>query len=458
MSEKEYENIIKETIVLTDLKNLNKKYLYQYYNIKNMKQEKEKNEPNKSKEEIKAEIYEEIKKNINKLKEGNYEKYYKIDEQKSKELELTFKQIKLKITFNSRPKLLRDGLFCTFYKGNFTIYNNKIFNKSYEIKFDEKDKIKSVIQLDNKDIVFLIKNQLIIYRLQNEKYILLQKIEENEEYYDLQYSHSSCIICPKKYEAELIREISGNKFICFSNYGFKIYSLNEKNEYSIFLLESHDEKDEYQKIILNELDKNNFIIIAEIKRCFGIVSCYKIIINKINLKEMTKTEKEKKLKEIGYGSEKLNESLKFTSVCQNIFEFGNGSFKGTVILKNKFLIYSNSLTLLIIDTFSGKILKIYKILIDLDDNLYKFGINIKKWNDKDDNKFFIYLNGNIILFELTNDIELKIINQSYFPGVNNLKILNKKNNRFYDDGKKETYYNESFFGRNNDKSCSISVY
>ena len=77
----------------------------------------------------------------------------------------------------------------------------------------------------------------------------------------------------------------------------------------------------------------------------------------------------------------------------------------------------------------------YKIIVEVNDNLYECRINIKKWNNKDDNKFIIFLKSNIILFELTNDIELKIINQSYFSEVKNLKILNEKNNRFYDEYK-----------------------
>ena len=77
----------------------------------------------------------------------------------------------------------------------------------------------------------------------------------------------------------------------------------------------------------------------------------------------------------------------------------------------------------------------YKIIVEVNDNLYECRINIKKWNDKDDNKFIIFLKSNIILFELTNDIELKILNQSYFSEVKNLKILNEKNNRFYDEYK-----------------------
>ena len=84
-------------------------------------------------------------------------------------------------------------------------------------------------------------------------------------------------------------------------------------------------------------------------------------------------------------------------------------------------------------------LKRYKLLIDGEENLYKAGITLKKWICKNDNEFFIFLNWNIILFELTDDIELKIINQTYFPDIKNLKILSKKKNKFYDDDKEEDY-------------------
>ena len=60
MSEKQYENIIKETIILTNLKYLDVYDSIKYDIIKNMKLEKEKNEPNKTEQKIKTEIFEEI--------------------------------------------------------------------------------------------------------------------------------------------------------------------------------------------------------------------------------------------------------------------------------------------------------------------------------------------------------------------------------------------------------------
>ena len=77
--------------------------------------------------------------------------YYEINKEKSKELEEVFGQIKLKITFNKKPRSLRDGKLYTISNDCFTIYDDKFYNKIYEIKFEENTGITSAIQLDNKD-------------------------------------------------------------------------------------------------------------------------------------------------------------------------------------------------------------------------------------------------------------------------------------------------------------------
>ena len=94
-------------------------------------------------------------------------------------------------------------------------------------------------------------------------------------------------------------------------------------------------------------------------------------------------------------------------------------------------------------------MKIYEILIEKKD-LFDYKLEIKKCkklNNKDDNKFLIYLSEireskyrdsiflydddlpphyeSIILSELTENINLKIINQSYFT---------EKDNKFYKGG------------------------
>ena len=55
---------------------------------------------------------------------------------------------------------------------------------------------------------------------------------------------------------DFLKEISGNRFFCISNYGFKIYSLNKKNEYSLILLIDHLNGIQ----IINEINENTFII------------------------------------------------------------------------------------------------------------------------------------------------------------------------------------------------------
>ena len=448
----------KETIVIFDLKNLKKYMFNEYYNLSQLIFEKEKNEPNKSKEEIEVEIKKEIKQNINEFIKGKKDKYYNIDENKSKELDSIFKQIKLKVVFNSSPKMLNNEIFYTYSEGKFDIYNNKNIKKLFELNFEKKYKFKQVIQLDNKDLVFFNENGiLLIYKLQNENYVQKQIIYETRAGYQCQMDSGGCCSSGEKYYfPEFIKKISDNRFICVSNYGFKIYSLNEKNEYSAILIEEY-----YEGIkLIHELDNNNFIFCTEINYSANMCSPShnEIIIAKIKLKDLANVEKEKRLKKVNKdyynyyeepidkqkeNAKKAIESLKLTAESKPIYYFNkNGktpTIKNYVVLKNKYFVVSIDNTLLIFDLISNEQLKIYELLINGEDNLYFGGLNLKKWICQEDNKFFICINGNFILFELTNDIELKIINQSYFPYIRNLKILSENNNQFYDDFQKENY-------------------
>ena len=182
----------------------------------------------KSEKEIKKEVEEEIKNNWKYLKNESM-KHYQIDKEKNKELKEKFQQVKLKVNVDSMPNILRDGKFYTISEDIFTLYDDKFYTKILEIKLESGDCIVSVIQLDNKDLVFLTVDQLIvIYRIKNEKYFLFQKIEDNYGGYELQHSHSGCQVYSKQYRAKYIKEISDNRFICVSNYGYKIYALNGK--------------------------------------------------------------------------------------------------------------------------------------------------------------------------------------------------------------------------------------
>ena len=474
------EAVISKIIVLSDLKDYTGSKFNKYYVEWIMQRKKEKENPNKSQEQIEAEIKEEIKSNINKFLKESRERDYQIDEEKNKELEKTFKQIKLKINFDSKPKILRDGKFYTFSKGNFCIYDDKFYNKLYEIKLEENFNFISAIQLDNKDIVLLSSEELVIFRLINEKYDLFQKIRDNRAGYRMQKKTEGLMRFPKYYKPQNIKEISGNRFILINNYGFKIYSLNEKNEYSIILLETY-----YNGLeLIIELDKDNFIFCSKIECGPGVMTPpYNVIkIDKIKLREMTIEEKEEKLKRLDekdyyeddnyYGLEHLKpveklskvevknvvESLKYTCQNQELLNYSTYDerhyFRGNAILKNRYYIIAIDHNILVFDILSGKQLIRYEILVLVNgkDNLFKFNANLKKWNNKDDNEFLLNCGENFILLELNNDMELKIISQSYLNDVKSLKKLNENKNDFYDEGE-SCYYNKS-----KDNIYSISIF
>ena len=114
------------------------------------------------------------------------------DNQKKKELESTFNNLETKIKFNNEPKLLKDGKICTISDRIVQIYDDRKYNILYEFKFG--NKIISSIQLDNGDLIFVERTklderlklpyytgyyyQLLIYRVKDNKYCLLQKIVE----------------------------------------------------------------------------------------------------------------------------------------------------------------------------------------------------------------------------------------------------------------------------------------
>ena len=63
-------------------------------------------------------------------------RFYKINEEKAKELESKFKETKSKINFDSEKYSLRDGKFYTISKGFLFIYDNSSSNILYEIKLE----------------------------------------------------------------------------------------------------------------------------------------------------------------------------------------------------------------------------------------------------------------------------------------------------------------------------------
>ena len=475
-----------EVIVISGLNNYNLKGSYCCYNYWNMLYNKKVENPKKSDKEIEAEIKGEIKISIDKLKEESIRRYYKIDNEKTKELVSIFKQIKLKVKFDSKIGILRDGKYYIIHKGYLFIYDNKLFNKLHIIKLENNYNYTSVIQLDNQDLILFSEYELNVYRLINNKFFIVQKIYDNRAGYETQYS--GCVATPIIYRGQFIKEISDNRFILVCNYGYKIYSLNEKNEYSITLQEEYHMG--LKKII--ELDKNTFIFLSELECDDPLeVTAYNILnIDKIKLKEISNYEKNKKLNNIKkrdyYKEEELYlryfnfrnkkpakkvseeeiknviESLKYTHINQELLNYSidesHHYFKGNAILKNKYLIVAIDNNILIFDISSCKQLKRYEILLYGEDNLYKCNINLKKWNNSKDNQFLINLAGNIVLFELINEYELKIINQIYFKDIKNLKQFDEKYNKFYDDGKIEDLYSGGFCSGDKNKTFSVSIF
>ena len=476
-----------EVIVISGLNNYKFKPSYSYLNRLLQRKKKEAN-PNKSEKEIKEEVKEEIKRMAKKSKEESMQRYYKITNEKVKELESKIKETKSKINFDSENYPLRDGKFYKISKGYLFIYDNSSSKKLHEIKLENDNEYFSVVQMDNQDLILYSGEKIIIYRLIKDKFVLVQKINDNQAGFPTQRECRGCEPYPKPYLTKFIEGISGNRFIRVSNYGYKIYSLNEKNEYIITLLE--DYHDCLKTII--EFDKNNFIFLSEME-CIGNAgpSLNILFIDKIGLKEISKSEKAEKLKEVkereedvcyydeadyfGDGDKKPDkkiseeeiknviESLRYTHIKQELLDYSSYDsyhyFRGNIILEKKYLIVAIDYNILIFDISSGKQLRRYEILLYGEDNLYKCEANIYKWNNNKDNEFILNLRGNIIMFELINEDELKITNQIYFKDIKYLKKLNEKSNKFYDDGSKEYFGFYAFFHHEDEnKTYSVSIF
>jgi len=131
--------------------------------------------------------------------------------------------------------------------------------------------------------------ELLIYRLKEKQYYLFQKIEEGGIGYSSKYgNHGFCgnTVYKIEYKVDNLKAISGNRFICISNYGIKIYSLNENNEYSLILINEHlnDIK------IIYELKDNKFIFCTKKSLTDTYRMDNEILIEIIELNEVTKKE------------------------------------------------------------------------------------------------------------------------------------------------------------------------
>ena len=486
--------IKKSDILLSDLKGINKNILEDYFN--NNKDDyysylyhKEKKQ--KTKEDIK-----EIVEKKNKLKKESFELYNKKNAQKIKELESAFNQMKLEVKFNAKAKFLRDGIIYTLSKNGFTMYDNKIFNKLLEIKFPPLKIPISVIQLENNDLVCAFSGcEILIYRLTGKEYFEYQNIKDNGLGFIAKYgNHGFCGNTAYKviYIINELKAISKNRFICISNYGLKIYSLNENNKYSLVLLNEHLNDVE----IIHEINENKFIFCTNKNLSDTYKRDKQIIIEMAELNKISKNELDDKLIKLnnrGYhlksrrfvflmnyddvinGNEKnisndklqeFIESLKLTFSFKTIIKYEEFSkyyhLSNYIIIKKKYFVVMINNNIFVIDIINGIMVKRYEIFIDLildgNNSLFIYSLmNIQKWNNNKDNEFIIFIDKNIILFELneekSNEINLKILSNAYFPNIKDdvvFKKLSEKQNKFYSYKKDNWFISE--------KSNNISIY
>ena len=432
-------------------------------------------------------------------------KYYKIEDKKLKELEKVFKQVKTKIKLNfdmgklfehrsksmTLPEILFDVKIGGTNKITHIVYDEKNFSKLIELEATASFIVLFVEKLNNNDLIFLVYNgencELLIYRLKQEQkegkkgYYLSQKILETLEGYQIKYNKQKRSDYfdmfedeeeyeekaePIEYNLYYIKAVSKNRFFCVSNYGFKIYALNENNEYELVLLEPYEKID-----FIYEIDTNKFVFGLNIRTVEGSGFCgnaytcyYKLMLNKIELKNIdkidniSKQEKSNDYKELenddknynNLDNSKVKGKLKLSFISQSMFTFNHSSklsfdipiyFSDFAILKNKFFIIGISHNILVFSMETGKIVKIFHILAE---NRY-YNIDIKNWDSTENDEFILFVNNNVILFKLneenSSNISLNILNYAYFPNlviiddekyiIKNLKKINRQKNRFY---------------------------
>ena len=355
----------------------------------------------------------------------------KINTEENKELKKTFGQLKLKIKLSSEPKLLKNGKICSISKNIFTIYDDKYFKKLYEIKFKKDTKILDTIELNNNYLILLSQekekmeddfsrfyfsgflNKILIYKLKDKNYVLIQEIKEDMTGFATQKKRSGCEIMPKSYYPEYLKEISNNRFFCVSNYGIKLFSLNIKNEYASIL--TFPIRNTIK--IIHEINEKNFIICSNISHSAslggpGYTELYieKIILDSSNVLGMLDL----------FGDEYYDYSLDYVS------------------LKNKYFAIKINEYIFLFDTTNGNLLKRFEIKF----NEISFEkISIKKWNNDEDNEFLLFIDNNIILFQLDEDnfnlkikgytsIEPDLEDKNKYYRPNYIKI-NEKENKFY---------------------------
>ena len=305
---------------------------------------------------------------------------------------------------------------------NYVIYKG-------QLEYTQVDnKIISVIELDNHDLIILFENRekkiyntndyreepfdtteyMLIFRLENNNYSLIQK-----DYVDL--------------SIKFLEKLSGNRFLSIFLQKVDIYSLNKNKKYSI--IESFPI---YNACRFHEINKDKFIFVSYKKK----FSIYDVDIPYNTYEPYDDCIKKKK--ELMMDKENENSSVLKIFCCNELFfEYKTNDEKidlsDFIVLKKKYGIIMLNNDLIILNIFKKKIIKKYTMLYYDDGHLFILNnYEIKKWNNKNDNEFILIKNGNIILFEIKDksEINLEILAYCYSPKIDNSLIKVGENNRF----------------------------
>ena len=373
----------------------------------------------------KVQIIIEKKEEIEKIKP-----YYKINEEKLKELDSIFKADKTKINL-SNPFFLENGKIIGKLGDKYIILDKRDYKILFEIKIAS-NKIRNVIEMENHDLIFLKSSsslydclaEILIFRLKDKKYSLFQIIKEKNQY-EMQYTLRGMNAIEKGYELNEIKKLSRN--------------INEKEEYSLILIEKLQgiqqiyEINEFNLIFC--LKDNEFIYEKE----------YDVNLLEIFAIKMEKITEDKKLSHFEFlkpnkEKNKILSSLKYTFDYVNSYsehcKFETYSFDSILIDKKKYYIMSKQNHLYIFN-IKLELLKKYEF-INEDHNPRSF--NIIKYDDS--NTLILYKNGQVSLIEIEKNyskgkdnkspFNLKIIAYSYFPGVIEISKRNKEK-KFYQE-------------------------
>ena len=390
------------------------------------------------------------------LKQKSKKKYEKIDSQKVEELNNKFITYKMKSVFSHEIKIDNTKIYEIDSLGGqidkINIYENnnikKLFSirpyfylekkeKSYDIYAlkgdfmytEHDDKIISVIELDNHDLIILFENrekdiyntnQVTFEPFHITKYMLIYRLENNN--YSLIQKENLYII--------FLEKLSGNRFLSIFLEKVDIYSLNKNKKYSI--IESFPI---YNACRFHEINEGKFIFVSYKKKFsndeddipYYIYTPYDEKKNYI-----------KEKKELMMDKENENSSVIKIFCCNELFfEYETNDEKidlsDFIVLKKKYGIIMLNNDLLIFDIFKKKNIKKYTMLYYDEGHLIILNdYKIKKWNNENDNEFIVIMNGNITLFEIKDksEMNLEILAYCYSPKIGNNLIKVGENNRF----------------------------